>query len=287
MTVGIIAANVAFWIYESVHGVTLSTLDYGVIPQWMLRGISDGPILFPSGMHAQLHQEVPWPLTILTAMFAHGGWLHLIGNMWFLWIFGDNLEDRMGVVRYVLFYLACGVIAAGTQVLATPDSVAPMVGASGAIAGVLGGYILLYPASRIRCLCDPHRLRDHRADPCLHPARPLVPLAVPHPGAVGGRLAGPRRRLPRRAGAREAVHRRAAASPEVRQPASTPEGIPFQEVQETGVEAKRYREAAEPLKPKMVSPPPAQSGLAILQEQQRIKQAKKTYISPQHYFNSI
>ncbi len=152
MTVAIIAANAAFWVYELVHGVTLSTLDYGVIPQWMLRGISDGPILFPSGLHAELHQEVPWPLTILTAMFAHGGWLHLIGNMWFLWIFGDNLEDRMGVVRYVLFYLACGVIAAGTQVLATPDSVAPMVGASGAIAGVLGGYILLYPAARVRCL---------------------------------------------------------------------------------------------------------------------------------------
>jgi len=72
--------------------------------------------------------------------------------MWFLWIFGDNLEDRMGPVRYILFYLVCGILAAGTQVLATPDSVAPMVGASGAIAGVLGGYILLYPTARVRCL---------------------------------------------------------------------------------------------------------------------------------------
>lgn len=91
-------------------------------------------------------------LPLLTCMFLHGGFLHIIGNMWFLWIFGDNLEDRMGPVRYVLFYLVCGVLAAGTQILATPGSVAPMVGASGAIAGVLGGYILLYPAARVRCL---------------------------------------------------------------------------------------------------------------------------------------
>ena len=152
ITVSLIVANASMWVYELVHGVQLSVLDYGVIPQWMLRGISSGPILLPHGVQAQLLQEVPWPFTVLTAMFAHAGWLHLIGNMWFLWIFGDNLEDRMGRVRYVLFYLVCGVLATGTQVLATPSSVAPMVGASGAIAGVLGGYILLYPTARVRCL---------------------------------------------------------------------------------------------------------------------------------------
>jgi membrane associated rhomboid family serine protease len=152
VTVTLIVANVAFWLYELVHGVQLSALDYGVIPEWLLRGISEGPILLPGGMEARLHQEVPWPFTILTAMFTHGGWVHLIGNMWFLWIFGDNLEDRMGPVRYVLFFLVCGILAAGTQVLATPNSVAPMVGASGAIAGVLGGYIFLYPTARVRCL---------------------------------------------------------------------------------------------------------------------------------------
>ena len=150
VTMALIAVNAAFWTYEVVRGVTLSVLDYGVIPQWMLRGISEGPILGPGGVQAMLRQEVPWPLTILTAMFAHAGWLHLLGNMWFLWIFGDDLEERMGAVRYVLFYLACGVAAAGTQVLATPESVVPMIGASGAIAGVLGGYILLYPAARVR-----------------------------------------------------------------------------------------------------------------------------------------
>lgn len=152
VTVSLIVANVAFWLYELVHGVQLSALDYGVIPEWLLRRISQGPILLPGGLEGLLHQEVAWPFTILTAMFTHAGWLHLIGNMWFLWIFGDNLEDRMGPVRYFLFFLVCGVLAAGTQVLATPDSVAPMVGASGAIAGVLGGYIFLYPTARVRCL---------------------------------------------------------------------------------------------------------------------------------------
>jgi len=151
VTIGLIMANVVVWFYELRHHVDLAVLDYGVIPQWILRGISEGPILLSRGI-GQLHQEVPWPMTILTSMFFHGGWMHLIGNMWFLWIFGDNLEDRMGAVRYTLFYVACGIIAAGTQVLATPDSVAPMVGASGAIAGVLGGYILLYPGARVRCL---------------------------------------------------------------------------------------------------------------------------------------
>jgi membrane associated rhomboid family serine protease len=152
VTIGIIAANTAAWIYELGHGVTLSVLDYGAIPQWLLRHISSGPILLPHRVEATLQQEVPWPLTLVTSMFMHGSWLHVIGNMWFLWIFGDNLEDRMGKVRFVLFYLVCGLLAAGTQVLATPDSVAPMVGASGAIAGVLGGYILLYPTARVRCL---------------------------------------------------------------------------------------------------------------------------------------
>jgi membrane associated rhomboid family serine protease len=152
VTVAIIVANVCVWLYELRHGVTLSVLDYGAIPEWLLRGISNGPIVLPNGLTGQLHQEVAWPLTILSAMFVHGGWMHIIGNMWFLWIFGDNLEDRMGPVRYVLFYLACGVLAAGTQILATPSSVAPMVGASGAIAGVLGGYIFLYPTARVRCL---------------------------------------------------------------------------------------------------------------------------------------
>ena len=93
--------------------------------------------------------QPPAFLTILTSMFMHGGWLHIIFNMLFLWIFGANVEDSMGRVRYVLFYLLGGVAAALTQVLVSPDSQTPLVGASGAIAAVLGGYALLYPRARI------------------------------------------------------------------------------------------------------------------------------------------
>ncbi|MBL4926625.1 rhomboid family intramembrane serine protease [Fuscibacter oryzae] len=90
--------------------------------------------------------------TILTSMFLHGGWMHLLGNMWFLWLFGDNLEDEMGHGRFVLFYLAGGLAAAALQVAADPASAMPMVGASGAIAGVMGGYLLLFPKARVDVL---------------------------------------------------------------------------------------------------------------------------------------
>jgi membrane associated rhomboid family serine protease len=96
--------------------------------------------------------EPPAFLTIFTSMFMHGGWLHIIFNMLFLWIFGNNIEDAMGRVRYVLFYLLGGVAAAGAQVAVSPDSTVPLVGASGAIAAVLGGYALLYPFARVLTL---------------------------------------------------------------------------------------------------------------------------------------
>jgi membrane associated rhomboid family serine protease len=82
-------------------------------------------------------------------MFMHGGWLHIIFNMLFLWIFGNNVEDSMGRVRYAVFYLLAGIVAGLTQVVVSPDSQTPLVGASGAIAGVLGGYALLYPRARV------------------------------------------------------------------------------------------------------------------------------------------
>jgi rhomboid family protein len=88
-----------------------------------------------------------WPL--LTHQFLHGGWLHIIGNMWTLWIFGDNVEDRMGPLRFTLFYLICGIVAATTHILTQPDATVPTVGASGAIAGVLGAYLLLFPTARL------------------------------------------------------------------------------------------------------------------------------------------
>jgi len=89
---------------------------------------------------------------VLTSMFLHSGWMHVLGNMWFLWIFGDNIEDILGHAKYLLFYLSCGVAAALAQVAANPDSHVPMVGASGAIAGVMGAYMVKFPQSRILTL---------------------------------------------------------------------------------------------------------------------------------------
>jgi membrane associated rhomboid family serine protease len=86
---------------------------------------------------------------VLTSMFLHGGWMHIIGNMWFLWIFGDNVEDAFGHVKYLVFYFLCGIAAAFTQVLFSAGSRLPMVGASGAIAGVMGAYLIKFPRSRI------------------------------------------------------------------------------------------------------------------------------------------
>jgi len=88
-----------------------------------------------------------WPF--LTSMFLHGGWMHIIGNMWFLWLFGDNVEDRMGPLRFLIFYLLCGVIAGVIHVLVNPESTVPTIGASGAVAGVLGAYFMMFPHSRV------------------------------------------------------------------------------------------------------------------------------------------
>jgi len=92
---------------------------------------------------------IPAPLTMLTSMFVHGGFMHLAGNMLYLWVFGDNIEDTLGHVNYLFFYLACGLGAAIAQVLIEPGSAIPMVGASGAIAGVLGAYLVLHPQAQV------------------------------------------------------------------------------------------------------------------------------------------
>jgi membrane associated rhomboid family serine protease len=99
-------------------------------------------------MYGVVPAAFSWP-SVLTSMFLHGGWLHFVGNMLYLWIFGDNVEDRLGHARYLLFYLFCGVAAALGQIAMNPDSTVPMVGASGAIAGVMGAYFVLYPQSRV------------------------------------------------------------------------------------------------------------------------------------------
>lgn len=95
---------------------------------------------------------IPPVATLFTSMFLHGGWMHLIGNMLYLWIFGDNIEDAMGHTRFVIFYLVCGVIAALAHAIPNAGSVVPMIGASGAISGVLGAYLLLYPHAKVLVL---------------------------------------------------------------------------------------------------------------------------------------
>ena len=89
------------------------------------------------------------PVTLVSAMFLHGSWSHVIGNMWYLWVFGDNVEDRLGHGRFIVFYLLCGIVASFGQIILDPGSTLPMIGASGAISGVLGAYLLLYPRARV------------------------------------------------------------------------------------------------------------------------------------------
>ena len=113
--------------------------SFGVIPS----------VLFASKSLPVELEILPAWLTIFSSMFLHGGWMHLIGNMLYLWVFGNNVEDAMGHRRFIVFYLACGLLAALTQAVLNPDSEIPMIGASGAISGVLGAYLLLHPHARI------------------------------------------------------------------------------------------------------------------------------------------
>jgi membrane associated rhomboid family serine protease len=124
-------------------------LDIQVEERLVCEGTREYRALVQVGAQREKLNEAPSWLTIFTSMFMHGGWLHIIFNMLFLWIFGNNIEDSMGRIRFVFFYLIGGVIAALAQVGVSPDSTAPTVGASGAIAAVLGGYLLLYPRARV------------------------------------------------------------------------------------------------------------------------------------------
>jgi membrane associated rhomboid family serine protease len=155
-TYALIAANVLAWVLlqgmgaEPMLGRSVCTL--GLIPGELLHNIEPG-IRIPAGPSTVcvLNDASHW-YTVVSSMFLHGGWLHLIGNMWFLWIFGNNVEDSMGHVRFVVFYLLGGLAAAAAQVLVNPASTVPMVGASGAIGGVMGAYILLYPRVHVHML---------------------------------------------------------------------------------------------------------------------------------------
>jgi rhomboid family protein len=155
VTVGIIVLNVLVWLLLESAGsgtaVASAACRLGLIPGEVLRTLSPGTRV-PLGRGLVCVTETPHYATIFTSMFVHGGWLHLIGNMWFLWVFGNNIEDSMGHARFVVFYLVCGVAAALTQMLTNAHARVPMIGASGAISGVMGAYILLYPRVRVHTL---------------------------------------------------------------------------------------------------------------------------------------
>src|SRR5205823_14901043 len=117
----------------------------------VLRSVPPGTAV-PLGQAKRCITAQPHWWTVITSRFLHAGWLHIIGNMWFLWVFGNNIEDSMGHRRFVVFYLLCGVAAAATQMVSDPASPVPMVGASGAISGVMGAYVLLYPRVRVHTI---------------------------------------------------------------------------------------------------------------------------------------
>lgn len=138
MTIILIGINVVVFLYTnslSTRSQARFFIDYGLIP-----------------LKVTATLNATTALTFITSMFLHGGWLHIGGNMLYLWVFGNNIEDRLGTIRFVLFYFICGILAGLAQVAIDPTSPIPEIGASGAIAGVLGGYIVLFPHARIQTL---------------------------------------------------------------------------------------------------------------------------------------
>jgi membrane associated rhomboid family serine protease len=143
VTVGILITCVLVYVWQhlllSNVGTQQAVYAYGLIP-----AVLTGREMLP----AEIGVIPPWA-TVVTSMFMHGGFWHLAGNMLYLWIFGNNIEDSMGHIRFFLFYVLCGIAAVFAQVLPNPGSIVPMVGASGAISGVLGAYMLLFPRARV------------------------------------------------------------------------------------------------------------------------------------------
>jgi membrane associated rhomboid family serine protease len=140
ITIGIIILNIAVFFSQLVSSAGMNTITYayGAIPYSLLTFESQQPV----------HPA----LTVFSSMFMHGGLFHLGGNMLYLWIFGNNIEDRLGHVRFIIFYLFCGIGAAYSHALTNPDSTIPMIGASGAVSGILGAYILLFPRANVHTL---------------------------------------------------------------------------------------------------------------------------------------
>jgi len=153
-----IVINILVFVFlQGLGGNDAFSYAFSLVPKEITTGIdiTTPQIINIGGQTAQIpHYATPLPVyfNFLSSMFMHGDFMHLFGNMLFLWIFGDNIENMIGHVRYVIFYLICGFAAACAQIILGPDSIIPMLGASGAISGVLGGYILLFPTNRVRAL---------------------------------------------------------------------------------------------------------------------------------------
>jgi membrane associated rhomboid family serine protease len=138
----LIALNILIYLFQSMldsRSYELFALEFGVVPSHLTAFLAGSP------KYPLLAIVIPF----FTSMFVHAGWVHVLGNMWFLYIFGDNIEDYLGHFLYLVFYLLCGLFAVATQIVIYPHSNLPMVGASGAIAGVLGAYFILYPRARV------------------------------------------------------------------------------------------------------------------------------------------
>ncbi|HSG80901.1 MAG TPA: rhomboid family intramembrane serine protease [Gemmatimonadota bacterium] len=157
LTIAILVANVAAWVLVQGMGAQLqaSVCAYGLIPVEVTGRMPVGPDVCPLG-------GLTWG-AVLTSMFMHGSWIHLIANMMFLWVFGNNVEDSMGHVRFAMFYVLCGVAAALAHVFFHPASTFPTVGASGAISGILGAYVVLYPNVRVHVFFPPFWILPMRA----------------------------------------------------------------------------------------------------------------------------
>ncbi len=142
VTLGIIIGNVVVFLvtgaFHSEAYLANVATSFGVVPSDLTHMSQNVP-----------YSPIPEPLTFITYMFIHAGWMHLISNMLFLWVFADNVEDAFGYFAFALFYLLCGIAGALTHVFMAPDSFAPLVGASGAVSGVIGAYVLLYPRARV------------------------------------------------------------------------------------------------------------------------------------------
>jgi membrane associated rhomboid family serine protease len=142
VTLGIIIGNVVVFLvtgaFHSEAYLANVATSFGVVPSDLTHMSQNVPF-----------SPIPEPLTFITYMFLHAGWMHLISNMLFLWVFADNVEDAFGYFAFALFYLLCGIAGALTHVFMAPDSSAPLIGASGAVSGVIGAYVLLYPRARV------------------------------------------------------------------------------------------------------------------------------------------